>query len=123
MAGSRPPGSWGLEANPLSIDDGTLCRAPSPTAGSVGIDPPRNIARDAGTFGDRALETIDDLTTTVADFRRSERWSRLQPIAFQLLGQQSFGLGVVYGVGENVIGSVAELTLLAKTFLLADLYD
>jgi hypothetical protein len=29
----------------------------------------------------------------------------------------------VYGVGENVVGSVFELTLLAKTLLLADLYD
>ncbi len=42
---------------------------------------------------------------------------------FRLLGQYSFGLGVVYGIGENVITSVVELLQLAKTFLLADLYD
>jgi hypothetical protein len=42
---------------------------------------------------------------------------------FRLLGQYSFGLGVVYGIGENIVTSVVELLQLVKTFLLADLYD
>ncbi len=46
-----------------------------------------------------------------------------QPVVFRLLGQYSFGLGVVYGIGENVVTSVVELLLLVKTLLLADLYD
>ena len=42
---------------------------------------------------------------------------------FQVAGQYSCGLGVLYGLGENIVGSVVELGQLAKTFLLADLYD
>jgi hypothetical protein len=41
----------------------------------------------------------------------------------RLLGQYSFGLGVVYGIGESVVSSVVELVQLVKTFLLADMYD
>jgi hypothetical protein len=69
--------------------------------------------------GDR----IDDLKKAVADFERSESWSALRPAVGPLLGQYSFGLGVVYGIGENVVTSVVELLQLVKTFLLADLYD
>jgi hypothetical protein len=72
---------------------------------------------------DQAVETVEDLTKALSDFQRSETWSSLQPIAFRLLGQYSFGLGVVYGIGENVVTSVVELLQLVKTFLLADLYD
>lgn len=130
MAGARQPGPWGLEPNPLPIDDGTSCRAPSPTPGPIGVNDrwsqlsEQNSRHGLGTFlVQPASGAVVDLKTAVADFRRSERWSQLQPVAFQLLGQQSFGLGVAYGLGENVVGSVVELTLLAKTFLLADLYD
>jgi hypothetical protein len=72
---------------------------------------------------DQAVETVEDLSKALTDFQRSETWSSLQPVAFRLLGQYSFGLGVVYGVGENVVTSVVELLQLVKTFLLADLYD
>src|SRR5262245_44447652 len=130
MAGARQPGPWGLEPNPLPIDDGTSCRAPSPTPGPIGVNdrwtrsPGPSSPGGAGSFCfDRTSQTVDGLKIAIADFRRSEGWSTLQPIAFQLLGQQSFGLGVVYGFGENIVGSAVELTLLAKTFLLADLYD
>jgi hypothetical protein len=47
----------------------------------------------------------------------------VQPIVFQVVGQYSFGLGVLYGIGENIVGSVVELGQLVKTLLLADLYD
>ncbi len=77
----------------------------------------------AATLADTASDTVEDLNKAVADFQRSESWYRLQPIVFRLLGQYSFGLGVVYGIGENVITSVVELLQLAKTFLLADLHD
>ncbi len=83
--GSRPPGSWGLEANPVSIDDGTSCRAPSPTPGSIGVDDWNSHQGKASrvvpgpSSSIAPLETVDDLKTAVADFRRSERWSRLQP--------------------------------------------
>jgi hypothetical protein len=41
----------------------------------------------------------------------------------RLIGPQTFGLGVLYGIGENVVGSVVDVAQLARTFLLADLYD
>lgn len=130
MAGSRPPGSLGLEPGPAPIDDGTSCRAASPPPGSTGVyqrwnapPVPRTARAPSASLVNRASDSVGDLNTAIADFRRSERWSTLQPAAFHLLGQQSFGLGVVYGIGENVVGSVVELGLLAKTFLLADLYD
>jgi hypothetical protein len=69
------------------------------------------------------IETVEDLSKAVSDFERSETWSSLQPVVFRLVGQYSFGLGVVYGIGENVVTSVVELLQLVKMLLLADLYD
>jgi hypothetical protein len=57
--------------------------------------------RAGASFGDAVIETVEDLQKAVGDFERSESWSRLQPVAFRLLGQYSFGLGVVYGIGET----------------------
>jgi hypothetical protein len=101
---------------------------PTPTPRSVGLDggwiSPARSGQSAGAFfGDMVIETVEDLQKAVGDFERSESWSRLQPVAFRLLGQYSFGLGVVYGIGENVVTSVVDLLVLVKTFLLADLYD
>jgi hypothetical protein len=127
MAGQRQPGSWGLEPTPVVIDEGTSIRFKTPTPGPVG-GPVRATIPEQGNLADTTLvgiaaETIDSLNDAVASFRQSESWAKLQPIVFQIVGHQSFGLGVVYGIGENVIGSVVELAQLAKTFLLADLYD
>src|SRR5918993_842303 len=120
MPGQRQPGSWGLEPHLPSIDDGTSCRIPTPPPGSIGVIPLSNTRRAVTpNSGDR----IDDLKKAVADFERSESWSALRPAVGPLLGQYSFGLGVVYGIGENVVTSVVELLQLVKTFLLADLYD
>ncbi len=127
MAGERQPGSWGLEPTPQVIDQGTSARIRTPRPGPIGGDS-WNSATERPGFGidvvtGAAAETLESLNQAVARFRRSENWSRLQPVVFQVVGQYSFGLGVVYGIGENVIGSVVELGQLAKTFLLADLYD
>ena len=127
MAGQRQPGSWGLEPTAVVIDEGTSIRFETPTPGPVGgsgsakISPAAGAA-DSGLVG-IAADTLNSLNDAIASFRRSESWAKLQPIVFQVVGHQSFGLGVVYGIGENVIGSVVELGQLAKTFLLADLYD
>jgi hypothetical protein len=127
MAGQRQPGSWGLEPTAVVIDEGTSIRFGTPTPGPVGgpvqaTIPGHGNPPDTSLVG-IAAETINSLNDAVASFRRSESWAKLQPIVFQVVGHQSFGLGVVYGIGENVIGSVVELAQLAKTFLLADLYD
>jgi hypothetical protein len=128
MAGQRQPGSWGLEATPVVIDEGTSARIRTPPPGSIGEVDSRNSLRErpevgGGVVTGAAAEALETVNQTIERFRRSESWSRLQPVVFQVVGQYSFGLGVVYGIGENVIGSVVELGQLAKTFLLADLYD
>ena len=130
MPGQRQPGSWGLEPQPGSIDQGTSCLIPTPTPRPVGFEagwnPPSGGSGPRGTssfLSETVIETVEDLQKAVGDFERSASWSRLQPIAFRLLGQYSFGLGVVYGIGENVVTSVVDLLQLVKTFLLADLYD
>jgi hypothetical protein len=117
----------GLEPTPVTIDRGASARFETPPPGPTGVDVRGTVspARSPGgsTLGDVAAETIGSLNDAIASFRRSENWSKLQPIVFHVVGHHSFGLGVVYGIGENVIGSVVELAQLAKTFLLADLYD
>ena len=127
MAGQRQPGSWGLEPTAVVIDEGTSIRFETPTPGPVGGSGPAQISPAAGSADSGlvgiAADTLNSLNDAIASFRRSESWAKLQPIVFQVVGHQSFGLGVVYGIGENVIGSVVELAQLAKTFLLADLYD
>jgi hypothetical protein len=127
MAGQRQPGSWGLEPTPVGIDEGTSARIRTPPPGATG-EASWNTSRPGAEAGvgavtGAAAEAIESVNQAVARFRQSESWSRLQPVVFQIVGQYSFGLGVVYGIGENVIGSVVELGQLAKTFLLADLYD
>lgn len=76
-----------------------MCRAASPAPGTFQDDGP---ARPPGV---------------------PPSWSSLQQIAFELIGPQTFGAGVVYGMGESAIGSLADLGQLAKTFILADLHD
>ena len=120
----------GLEPRPALIDLGTAALIPTPGPRSIGFDDgwnsrsERNVARGAvEILTDGAVASVEDLNKAVADFARGETWSSLQPVVFRLLGQYSFGLGVVYGIGENVVTSVVELLLLVKTLLLADLYD
>jgi hypothetical protein len=125
MPGQRPPGSWGLEPRAEAIDQGTSCLISTPSPLPVGFDANTrpNSQSAIGLASGTAFESVERLQKAVSDFHRSETWSSLQPIAFRLLGQYSFGLGVVYGIGENVVTSVVELLLLVKMLLLADLYD
>jgi hypothetical protein len=127
MAGQRQPGSWGLAPTSVRIDEGTSARIRTPPPGSTGEGSWNNSRQRAevgvSVVAGAAAETVESVNQALARFRQSENWSRLQPVVFQVVGQYSFGLGVVYGIGENVIGSVVELGQLAKTFLLADLYD
>jgi hypothetical protein len=85
----------------VTIDQGTTALVRTPTPGPIGVDGgyrgPSGRSSPPGAHGllsDAAVESVEDLTKAVADFRRSETWSTLQPIASRLLGQYSFGLGV-----------------------------
>ncbi|HEY6361571.1 MAG TPA: hypothetical protein VIX63_10735 [Vicinamibacterales bacterium] len=119
MAGQRQAGSWGLEPTSVVIDEGTSARIRTPPPGPVGFDIERP-GLEAGIFGGPGADGVERLSQAVA---QSQSWSKLQPIVLEVVGQYSFGLGVLYGIGENVIGSVVELGQLVKTFLLADLHD
>jgi hypothetical protein len=50
-------------------------------------------------------------------------WFETNKHVVTVLGNHSFGLGVVYGMGESVVKSVFEMFELGRTFALADLYD
>jgi hypothetical protein len=99
MAGQRQAGSAGMDVVQPFLDDGTMCRAATPLPGTVGYTAPPAAAR------------------------ATDSWFDVQQIAFGVLGPQSFAAGVVYGLGEGVVTSAADLARLAMTFVLADLYE
>jgi hypothetical protein len=60
---------------------------------------------------------------TTASLLKSQSPPALQELVAAVLGPQTFGLGVIYGAGENVAGGIVSIAAIAKTLLLADLYD
>jgi hypothetical protein len=104
MAGYRRPGSSGFGDNLEDIDAGTSCRASTPAPRPVGICEPNAAPTGSGAFAAQSA-------------------SALQELVIGLLGPQTFGLGIIYGAGENVAGSIVSIAGLARTLLLADLYD
>ena len=75
--------------------------------------PGRPFFSDAGQLLDDLVGRLEH----VADF------DQLEELIKRILGPQCFALGVVYGAGEAFIVSIADLSGLVKTFVLADLYD
>ncbi|HYR88478.1 MAG TPA: GH-E family nuclease [Terriglobia bacterium] len=128
MAGQRRPGPQGLDGNPGPIDEGTLCRAETPPPGPIrddhrfGVLPVQGPAAITSLVGN-ASAGLEQISHALADFRRGGSWATVQPLVFALVGPQTFGLGVIFGMGENVVGGALSLAQLAKTLLLADLYD
>jgi hypothetical protein len=116
MGGSRQPGPWGWEASANSIDEGTMSLVRTPAPGSLRDDP-------RWTVAPQKVSSLDDVRNAIAEFRSSDSWASLQPIVFSIVGPETFGLGVVVGMGENVLSGALGLAEIAKTFLLADLYD
>ena len=116
MAGQRQPGSWTAWTDPESLRSSPSCRIQTPPPGrlastAAGASHQGETAHPvpSASLRTRLRQTLDDLNKAVADFQRSESWFTLQPVVSRLLGQYSFGLGVVYGIGENVVTSVVEL--------------
>ena len=50
-------------------------------------------------------------------------WKTLRKLVYSLLGPFSFTAGMVYGMGENFVGSVISLLALVKTFALAQYWE
>lgn len=76
------------------------------TPGPLGV-------REAPTDSDELCERIV----------RASTWFDTHEYARAVFCMHSFALGVVYGVGESLVTSVVEAFELAKTLVLADLYD
>jgi hypothetical protein len=92
MGGHRRPGPWGF-GEPERIDAGTSCRAVTPAPGPVGVHEHNSnwpVARNLAA----------------ASLRQRESPSALQEIVTGLLGPQTFGLGVLVGITENVARTV-----------------
>jgi hypothetical protein len=90
---------------------GTNTHAPG-----LGSRPPVSAAASA-PFG------LGDPGELFLKLKQGARWADVHPVAVRLFGAQSFSLGVVYGMGEQIVNDVTGLAELCKTFLLADLYD
>jgi hypothetical protein len=63
-----------------------------------------------------------DPLAVLADFKKSS-WSAIKKALETLFGGQTFAIGAVYGAGESIVTSVADLLGLMKTLALADLAD
>ena len=89
-------------------------------------------------FGNRLSDPVHDRRTLVEralEWRQSraqqsiqhltgiQNWEELQFAARTLLGPKTFGLGVAFGIVQNVGVSAAQLFSLQKMFVLAELYD
>jgi hypothetical protein len=108
------------------IDEGTSCRAATPAPGPVpDVLGPRWLTAQpaASSIGRNDPAGHRDLGPTVETFPPGDSTSALEQYVLRLLGPQTFGLGVLYGMGENVAGRVIDVSRLARTLLLADLYD
>ena len=100
-------GPLGGNTNPGISDGGTLARMLNLPPGTLSFSMPswaevENRARHAAHKLVNAVSTTD--TSTAID---------------QLLGQQSFTAGIVYGMCANLAGSVWQLAKLFKTLALA----
>jgi hypothetical protein len=117
MAGSRRPGSWGSEGDDR-IDPGTSCLARTPVPGaSLDIPGPRVPSVSTPTTSPQPQERKQSTPSTLSTS------SGVRDLVVTLIGPQTFGIGVTVGVAENVARSIVDLAGLARTFLLADLYD
>jgi hypothetical protein len=104
-----------------------MARTATPPPGPVGIEyasGTQTASLSPFTYvADGAAAGVDLFGQALATLESSDSWLTLRPLVMSLMGPQTFGLGVIYGAGENIIGGVLGLAQLAKTFLLADLYD
>jgi hypothetical protein len=125
MPAGKRPGPYCAHNNPQDIDDGTMCRVPSPPPVPVGTatsaQSPGGRVPDRGNAGDPAQRQSD--SSIVDGIMRAATWSELERWAEVAVGPSSFDLGVCYGILENLASSVAGLVDLLRMFILAGLYE
>ena len=125
MPAGKAPGPYCAHNNPQHIEDGTMCRAPSPPPVPVGTatyaQSPDGVFSNRGTACPASQRPSD--SAIVNGILRAGTWSELERWAQFALGPASFNLGVCYGILENLAGSVAGLVDLLRIFVLAGLYE
>jgi hypothetical protein len=87
-------------------------RPPQPP-GPIGQDPHKEAAQ----------RTHRQVGHTLRRFTWANAWQQLAAVAAEILGPESFGLGVGYGLARSAGQSVLSLFALQKMFVLADVYD
>jgi len=70
-----------------------------------------------------AGHVIFEYERSVTGVRAAKNWDRLRAYAVGVLGPQSFGLGVCYGIVKNPAASIGQLFQLQKIFIEADIYE
>ena len=116
--------SWahpGALAPPNSLDGGTGPGfSHNPPFGNRLTDP----VHDRRTLVERALEWRQSRAQqSIQHLTGIQNWEELQFAARTLLGPKTFGLGVAFGIVQNVGVSAAQLFSLQKMFVLVELYD
>ena len=107
---SKPPGVLGTSSNPgqshnrQTVGFGTF-RSPGPTGAST-------------------LANLEHRATELANrISRAIGWRETQSAAYNLVGRDSFTAGVVVGMGENLVKTVASAVQLVYTLALADYWE
>jgi hypothetical protein len=132
MAGSRNPGPQCTQTRPVEVDDGTTCRAETPAPRPVGsgqmcTPAVGELLRSRVSLGPTWVPSdgkqVRASSWAIEQIQRASYWSRLEPLAYQLLGPYSFDWGVCCGIVENLAGSIIGLLDLLKLFVLNGLYE
>ena len=118
-------------AHPDSPAGGTgsgFARLPGPTTGDVFASGLPHPDSPAGRHYDWAaglqrLKVESWIKELLGDIDRATSLTQLSQAAVILLGDRAFEVGVCYGMAESVVAMAGSLVELAKTFILAGLYD
>ena len=120
----------GTYAHPDAPDGGTgpgYSRPGGPSGTSfadVGVADPHSPEGNEITPAQAQAEYAKyELTKAKDAVRDATTWGKLRIVAERVLGPQSFGLGVAYGVVKNPVMSAAQLVKLQKIFIEADIYE
>jgi hypothetical protein len=74
-------------------------------------------------FGADAVRHVPDIKSALRDLRWAANGEVSRSIVAGLLGPQCFSVGVIAGIGADILESVEALLKLVEKLILADLYD
>lgn len=125
MPAGKRPGPYCAHNDPQHVEDGTMCRVPSPPPVPVGTtahgqSPGRGLL-NREISGHPSQRHSDP--ATVNGIMQAATWGELERWAEVALGPSSFYLGICCGILQNLAGSVAGLVDLLRVFVLAGLYE